>query len=126
MKLKHHAQLGLFTAAVTLLGFEFFRWKGLSLYFIAWAVFEVAYRLRKRQALICESCGFDPFLYKQDVEKARKALRAHWEKKIEKENLFAGIKLKNYKTASVNKEDNTAAAAPISENENRNAPQLNS
>ena len=32
---------------------------------------------------------------------ARKALKAHWEARIEKENLFQNLKLKNYQTARV-------------------------
>jgi hypothetical protein len=35
------------------------------------------------------------------VNKARKALKNHWEARIESENLFAGLKLKNYKTKEV-------------------------
>ena len=61
----------------------------------------VRLHVRKRQALICESCGFDPFLYKQDIHLARKSLRKHWETKIENEKLFSNLKLKNYETARV-------------------------
>ena len=98
---KHHAQLFLLTVAITILSFPIFGFNGLMLYLVFWGGFEIFYRLRKRQALICQSCGFDPFLYKQDVNKARQALRAHWESRIEKENLFANLKLKNYETARV-------------------------
>lgn len=109
MKLKHHGQLAILTAAITYVAWPLFAWKGLSLYFFFWLSFEIAYRMRKRQALICESCGFDPFLYKQDIHKARKALRKHWEQRIEAENLFEGLKLKNYTTKGVEK--NSAAIA---------------
>jgi hypothetical protein len=101
VKLKHHFQLALATLAVTGVTWPIFGEKGLFLYFFFWLAFEFAYRLRKRQALICESCGFDPFLYKQDVQKARAALKKHWEHRIETENLFAGKKLKNYQTSGV-------------------------
>ncbi len=100
--IKHHAQIGLFTVAVTFASYPIFGLKGLSLYLVFWMVFEFFYRLRKRQALVCESCGFDPFLYKQDMNLARKKLRAHWETRIQNENLFANLKLKNYQTARVN------------------------
>lgn len=103
MKLKHHLQIGVLTGTITYLAWSIFDFKSLSFYFLFWLIFEVAYRLRKRQALICESCGFDPFLYKQDVHKARKALRKHWEEKIANENLFEGLKLKNYATKGINK-----------------------
>lgn len=109
---KHHAQMAVVTAAVSYLLWPFFGPKSIPFYLIYWAGFEFFYRLRKRDALICESCGFDPFLYMQDVDKARKALKKHWEIRIEKENLFSGLKLKNYKTAVVNKE---AAAPPAQE-----------
>ncbi|HEY8280439.1 MAG TPA: hypothetical protein VIH99_12495 [Bdellovibrionota bacterium] len=98
---KHYFQLGILTLAITLLTYPVFGLKGLSLYLVFWAVFEFFYRLRKRQALVCQSCGFDPFLYKQDVHRARKALREHWETRITNENLFANLKLKNYQTARV-------------------------
>lgn len=98
---KNAAQLALLTATATFVGWPVFGEKGVAMLFPFWAGFEFFYRLRKRQALICESCGFDPFLYKQDVQKARAKLRQHWEKRIANENLFAGKKLKNYQTSSV-------------------------
>jgi hypothetical protein len=107
--LKHHGQILLFTASLSLLFFPLVGWNGALLYLPTWAAFEFFYRLRKRQALICQSCGFDPFLYKQDVHRARKALKSHWESRIEKENLFANLKLKNYQTARVKKEEKNLA-----------------
>jgi hypothetical protein len=95
---KHHVQLAVATIATTMLAWPLFGWKGFSLHFFYWLSFEFFYRLRKRHALICQSCGFDPFLYRQDVFRARAALKEHWRNRIEKEGLFAGIKLKNYQT----------------------------
>ena len=114
VQLKHHASILVFTLAITLLTFPIFGLNGLLLYLVFWAGFEFFYRLRKRQALICQSCGFDPFLYKQDVHRARLALKKHWQTRIENENLFANLKLKNYQTARVKSESNKngeAAAA---------------
>ncbi len=113
---KHFAQLALVTSALTLVGWNWFGWKGLFLFFPLWLGFELVYRLRKRQALICQSCGFDPFLYKQDIRKARAALKEHWQRKIETENLFAGKKLKNYKTNPAAEQKNLGAARDINEN----------
>jgi hypothetical protein len=96
---RHQAQLVVLTLAVTVLTYPWISLACLSLYPIFWAGFEIFYRLRKRQALVCESCGFDPFLYKQDIKVARQALKRHWESRITKENLFAGKKLKNYQTS---------------------------
>lgn len=95
---QNFAQLAIATLATTFLTFPIFGGKGLFLFFVYWMGFELFYRMRKRQALVCESCGFDPFLYKQDVGRARSALRKHWQTRIETENLFVGKKLKNYKT----------------------------
>jgi len=97
---RQHGQLALLTAAFTLLAWPIFEWKGPFFYLFFWAGFEFFYRLRKRHSLVCNTCGFDPFLYKQDVKKAREAVRKFWEEKIEKENAFQGVKLKNYKTQS--------------------------
>lgn len=107
--LKHHAQIFLLTVATGVLTFPLFGFSAIALYLVYWTGFEFFYRLRKRQALVCESCGFDPFLYKRDVEMARKALRQHWQTRIEKENLFANLKLKNYQTSRVNADENAAA-----------------
>jgi hypothetical protein len=98
---KHHAQIGVLTATSALATWPLFGWNGVLIYLVYWMGFEFFYRLRKRQALVCESCGFDPFLYKQDIGKARAALKQHWESRIEKENLFPNLKLKNYETARV-------------------------
>ena len=95
---REHLQIFSFTAFLTYLFWSVFDIKGAFFYLVVWSAYELQYRFRKRHALICENCGFDPFLYKQDVKKARAAVRNFWEKKIEAENLFTGIKLKNYKT----------------------------
>lgn len=110
LSVKHLGQLLLLTATVAFVSWPIFGAKGLTLFFPFWGAFEIAYRMRKRQALVCESCGFDPFLYKQDVQKARSALKQHWEKRIQNENLFAGKKLKNYQTNPVNQ-----ATQPVSD-----------
>ncbi|MGZ3649598.1 MAG: hypothetical protein ACXVB9_06485 [Bdellovibrionota bacterium] len=110
VQLKHHAQILVVTLATTLLTFPLFGWNGLLLYLVYWGAFDFFYRLRKRQALVCESCGFDPFLYKQDISLARKALKEHWQSRIANENLFANLKLKNYETARVKE---PAPAEPV-------------
>lgn len=113
VRLKHHLQIGIVTSAFTFLTFPLFGLKGIFLYLVFWSGFEFFYRLRKRQALVCESCGFDPFLYKQDVNKAREKLRHHWQTRIEKENLFANLKLKNYETARVKQERASSDASQV-------------
>ena len=108
---KHHVQLALATSALAYLCWPLFEEKGFCIYFALWLGFEFFYRIRKRAALVCESCGFDPFLFKRDVVKARAELKKHWQDKIDKENLFPGIKLKNYRTSSV-KQDAPSTGAP--------------
>lgn len=107
---KHHAQLALFTVVFTILAWPIFETKGIFFYLIFWAGFEFIHRLKKRHSLVCNTCGFDPFLYKQDVKKAREAVRKFWEEKIEKENAFQGVKLKNYSSKA--KELDADNAAP--------------
>lgn len=119
---KHHAQLVLATLAITLFTWSFFGLKALSFYLVLWAGFEFFYRARKREALICQSCGFDPFLYMRDRKKARSVLKKQWQEKIDKENLFAGVKLKNYKTNIVKKDEAASAAASATPLQN-SAPQ---
>jgi hypothetical protein len=75
---------------------------GVLFYLLWWSSFEVIYRLRKRDALVCRNCGFDPFLYKQDRKKARSAVQKYWRDRIENEELFRGLKLKNYQTKPAN------------------------
>ncbi len=119
---RHVGQLLLLTVATVLVAWPSFGVKGLSLFFLYWGIFEFAYRFRKRQALICQSCGFDPFLYKQDVQKARAALRQHWEKRIESENLFAGKKLKNYRTNPLTQSTQQANPEVLPSTKNTSAP----
>jgi hypothetical protein len=114
---KHCMQVSLLTCTSVYLAWPVFGYKGVFLLFPYLAVFEFIYRLRKRQALVCQSCGFDPFLYKQDIGKARAALRQHWEKRIENENLFVGKKLKNYRTKPINQptQGATSEGTPLDE-----------
>jgi hypothetical protein len=109
---KHHAQMTVLTITTIILGWPLFGLKAISFYLFYWMLFEFFYRIRKREALVCESCGFDPFLYKADVKKAREALKAHWQTRIEKEGLFAGKKLRNYQTKSLQAENKQAPTPP--------------
>ena len=119
---KHHAQLVLATVSIMLLTWPYFGLKSLSFYLVLWAAFEFFYRARKREALVCQSCGFDPFLYMRDRKKARLSLKKHWQAKIENENLFPGIKLKNYKTNSVKKEEPGFAPNSAPQDNLKNTP----
>lgn len=52
-----------------------------------WAIFEAIYRMRMRDALVCDECGFDPVLFLVDNKKAAKAVEAHWRKRFEQRGL---------------------------------------
>ena len=63
------------------------RWcgpRGVFLIFPVWAVFEFFYRARARQSIICRNCGFDPYLYKFDVQLARQRVEIFWAEKSRK------------------------------------------
>jgi len=75
---KHYIQLAVFAACLT---FALWRWcgiKGFFLNFVVWGLFEFYYRARARQNLICNQCGFDPYLYKYDVKLARQKMDEFW------------------------------------------------
>lgn len=75
------AQIGLTAVIVTLLTYQWFSWKGMVTFVPLWIAFETLYRVKFREALVCPHCGFDPHLYKMDIQKAREEVRAHWERK---------------------------------------------
>ena len=110
---KHHAQLALLTAVVTFASWPLFGINSVLFYLIFWGTLEFVHRFKKRDQLVCNTCGFDPFLYKQDTQKARDAVKKFWEAKIENENLFHGVKLKNYQTKIPQKEEKAAPDASI-------------
>ncbi len=79
------SQVVLTTALVTLASWPWFDWKGVVSFVPLWGVFEIIYRSRLRTALVCQNCGFDPYLYLTDVKKARteleKTVRARYAEK---------------------------------------------
>lgn len=96
----HHLQFALLTALFVWLAWPVLGPKGLSAYFVIWCGFEFQFRLRKRSEFICRSCGFDPFLYKNDSKKSREEVRRRLQERILAEGHFRGKKLKNYQTQS--------------------------
>lgn len=80
--LNHFFQLGLTTGVTTILLWPWFDWKGIFMFVPLWAVFEFYYRLRVRTKLACPDCGFDPYLYLTDVQRARKEMETYWRKKF--------------------------------------------
>ena len=95
---RHHIAILSFTLVFTLVFWNIFGAKAMATYIVYWAIFEAAYRLRKRNELICRNCGFDPFLYRNDVEKTRAQVKDYLQNRILNEGHFQGKKLKNYRT----------------------------
>jgi hypothetical protein len=89
---KQVAQVGLTTAFVAVLTWPWFDWKGLVAFVPLWAVYEMIYRSRLRVALLCSNCGFDPYLYLTDIQKARTELEKHLRVKYEKKGIPFPVK----------------------------------
>lgn len=83
----HYLQIGLTSVVFTLLTWPLFGVKGAVSFVPIWALFEAVYRVKNRATLACTECGFDPFLYKIDVDRARKTIEDHWRKKFEEKGL---------------------------------------
>ncbi len=111
--LRNHVQIFLATSFFTLLTWEYFHWKGVVSYFLFWSLTDFFLRLKRRQLLICKSCGFDPFLYTSNPEKMRSVVRRHIQKRIHAESLFQGVALKNYHTAP---EESSPSPKPLERN----------
>lgn len=83
---RHYGQLAVFVLFLAMVLWQWVGIKGVFLGFPVWAVFELAYRARSRQSLICPYCAFDPYLFKVDPKKARAKMDEHFagrRKKIE-------------------------------------------
>lgn len=67
-------------------------WKGALLFFPVWTAYEWVYRLKRRAAVVCEQCGFDPVLTLINKQKSINAVRRfHEDKKKEIQKLQAAI-----------------------------------
>src|SRR3990167_1208913 len=71
---RHFLQMGVATAVFTITFWSITGLKGIVSYLFFWAAFEFAYRVRKRHALVCRNCGFDPFLYELDKKMIKTAV----------------------------------------------------
>jgi transcription elongation factor Elf1 len=47
-------------------------------FFVAWAVFELAVRTDYKKQITCPHCGFDATWYKRDVKVARQLVKDFW------------------------------------------------
>ena len=62
-------------------------WKGIVSFLPLWMIFETVFRVKMRVNLACSNCGFDPFLFLQDVHKARDGIETFWKKQYESKGL---------------------------------------
>jgi hypothetical protein len=76
------SQVALTSALITIGLWKWLAWKGILSFLPLWTGFEVIYRSRVRAALICSSCGFDPYLFLSNEEKAKDEIETHWRKKF--------------------------------------------
>lgn len=66
------AQIGVLTAFLTWVMFQWMEWKTLGSFFIIWAAFEFTRKTLYRKELKCPYCGFDATWYRKDVKIARR------------------------------------------------------
>lgn len=81
-QLEHIFRIFVTACFVTLLTWKWFEWKGILVIFPLWAAFEFFYRLRARTVASCPYCGFDPYLFLADVQRARAHMEAFWKDKV--------------------------------------------
>ena len=72
----HFIQVGLTAAVITLATWPLFGIKGIVSFIPLWIGFEIIHRAKTRALLVCERCGFDPYLYLVDAPKAKDAILA--------------------------------------------------
>jgi hypothetical protein len=75
---RHFVQVGLTSAVLTLLTWSWFSWKGIVSFIPLWIAFEMIFRSRMRADFLCSNCGFDPYLYLTDLDRAREGIEKHW------------------------------------------------
>lgn len=85
--LRHYFQVGLTAAFFSLMTWKWLSWKGMVSFIPFWIVFEAYYRARMRTDLNCPHCGFDPYLYLIDNQKALVEIENHWRKKFEEKGI---------------------------------------
>ncbi len=84
---KHYFQILLTTFAFTTAAWNWLSFKGIVAFIPFWAVFEVIYRFRVRAALACDQCGFDPYLFLVDQNRAKVEMEMHWRKMLQKKGV---------------------------------------
>lgn len=78
---RHFVQIALLSLVVTIAAWKWLEWKGVVSFVPLWMLFEISHRLRARAQLACTQCGFDPYLFLIDSDRAKTAIREFWKKK---------------------------------------------
>jgi predicted RNA-binding Zn-ribbon protein involved in translation (DUF1610 family) len=85
--LGHAFQIGLTSLVIAAAAWPWCGAKGLLSFVPLWTVFELVFRLRLRARLSCPHCGFDPYLYKTDVRRARGEVERFWRKRFQEKGV---------------------------------------
>ncbi|MBN22009.1 MAG: hypothetical protein CL678_12080 [Bdellovibrionaceae bacterium] len=104
----HVFQIALTSVLLTTIFWSFFEWKGIFSFVPLWIGFEVFYRIRMRIRLRCEHCGFDPYLYLTDTQKAKEEIQSFWKQKrpdLFEESAKAPLEQNNAQASSVGSND---------------------
>lgn len=78
---KHYIQLAVLICFSTFCVAPWMGLKAIGFFLPLWPLFEFFYRARARQALICDRCGFDPYLFKFDVKLAKERVEKFYAEK---------------------------------------------
>ena len=54
------------------------------IFFVIWAMVELAKRLRFKRDIPCPHCGFDASWYKRDIKVARRLVKEFWDGRLDK------------------------------------------
>lgn len=96
--LRHHLQFSLATFVFCYFTWTLFGPKGILTYLIFWSITEAILRFQRRSQWVCEECGFDPFLYKQDPNLMRDAVQKYIQSRIDTDEKYSNLSFRNYRS----------------------------
>lgn len=88
---KNYIQIFLTSIMVGALLFPLMGFNSFFIFFVIWAVFELAIRTDFKKQVPCPHCGFDATWYKKDVRVARQVVKDFWIQKNALENVKSPI-----------------------------------
>lgn len=77
-------QVGITALLCAALTYPWLNGKGIVVFIPIWLVAETIQRIRRRMVSQCPHCGFDPFLFVTDQDKAIQEIELHWKREFEK------------------------------------------